>query len=87
MLARSAVLAELKMRLPLSGLRVDVEGERAPDPPRRYTRVRLAFEAEGLDRSDRDKLQRALELSRQTYCSVLQTFREDVEWVIEARLA
>lgn len=72
-----------KSRAPLTSLDVDVRGERAPEPPRRYTRITMRFEAGGVADADAPKLQRALDLSQQTYCSVLHTLRPDVELVFE----
>lgn len=75
-----------KMRVPLRELTVRAEGDRAPDPPRRYTRVRLVFEVEGLGEEAEPQLQRAITLSRATYCSVLHTLRSDLELAVETRL-
>ncbi len=74
-----------KMRVPLTGLVVEVEGDRAPEAPRRYTRVRLRFLAQGVPAESRDKLERAVELSREKDCSVLHTRRTDV--VVESDVA
>jgi putative redox protein len=68
-----------KARAPLGGLEVLVEGWRAPQPPRRYTAVHVTFTAQGVAESDNARLERALDLSRQTYCSVLHSLRADVE--------
>jgi putative redox protein len=68
-----------KSRAPIGGLDVLVEGWRAPQPPRRYTAIQLTFTAQGVAEEDDARLQRALELSRQTYCSVLHSLRPDVE--------
>ena len=62
-----------KMRVPVEGLRVELEGDRAPEPPRRYTAIRLLYRVAGIPESDGDKLDRAVELSREKYCSVLHT--------------
>lgn len=75
-----------KMRVPLEGLTVRVVGERAPEPPRRFTEISLVYEARGLAPEDESKLQRAIDLSRDTYCSVLHTLRPDTKVSIETRL-
>lgn len=67
-----------KSRVPLDGLDVHAEGTRAETPPRRYTAVRLTYRVSGVDPSHRDKLDRAIELSRERYCSVLHSFREEL---------
>lgn len=68
-----------KMRVPLSGLTVRAEGDRRPEPPRRFTAVRLVYRVEGVAESERGKLQRAVDLSRDTYCSVLHTLQPDLD--------
>lgn len=62
-----------KMRVELGALTVRVEGDRRPEPPRRYTAIRLDIRAEGVDGADTAKLERAVALSREKYCSVLHT--------------
>lgn len=71
-----------KMRVSFGGLSVRVEGDRRPDPPRRYTAIRLVYRAEGVSEDARDKLQRAVDLSRDTYCSVLHTLQPDLDLTI-----
>lgn len=68
-----------KSRVPLETLEVEVEGERAPEPPRRFTRILLIYRLRGPSEEDEPKLQRAIDLSRDKYCSVLHTLREDLE--------
>lgn len=67
-----------KMRVPLGGLTVRVEGDRASEAPRRYTAVRVHFEATGLPEEARERLAHAVVLSKEKYCSVLHTLRKDV---------
>jgi putative redox protein len=68
-----------KMRVALSALDLVLEGDRAQEPPRRYTRIVLRYRATGVADGDRDKVQRALDLSHEKYCSVLHSLREDIE--------
>ena len=68
-----------KMRVALDTLTVAVEGDRRPEPPRRYTALRLVFGATGVPDADADKLQRAVDLSRDRYCSVLHTLSPDLD--------
>jgi putative redox protein len=68
-----------KSRAPLGALTVQVAGDRASQPPRRYTRIAMTFRAGGVADEDWPRLERALDLSRQTYCSVLHSLRPDVE--------
>lgn len=68
-----------KSRVPLDGLEVSVGGERAVEPPRRYTRIEMVFRLSGPGPEDAAKVERAVALSRETYCSVMHTLRQDVE--------
>jgi putative redox protein len=74
-----------KMRVRLEGLEVLVEGERVAEPPRRFDAIRLRFVAHGLSPEAEPNLRRAVELSREKYCSVLHTLRTDV--VVESDVA
>lgn len=75
-----------KSRVPLEQLQVDVVGRRAPDPPRRFTSIVMTFRLSGPRSADRPKVERALSLSRETYCSVLHTLRSDLDITLEIRL-
>jgi putative redox protein len=68
-----------KGRVPLEDLTVDVSGVRAPDPPQRFLSLRIVVKAEGPREEDRPKLERAVQLSRDRYCSVFHTLRTDLE--------
>lgn len=72
-----------KSRAPLAALEVRLEGDRAPEPPRRYTQLRMHISAAGVSAADAPKLERALELSRETYCSVLHSLHPDAEVTFE----
>ncbi len=65
-----------KGRQPLRGLWVRLEAERAPAPPKRITAVKMHFTVEG--DVPRDRVQRAIDLSHETYCSVWHTLRQDI---------
>jgi putative redox protein len=75
-----------KMRLPLRGLVTEVEADRRAEPPRYVTAVRMRFIAEGLAAEDESKLRRAVEMSREKYCSVLHSLRSDVDITIDVEL-
>ncbi len=67
-----------KQRVPLGELEVTMEGERAEHPPRRYTRVHMQVRTTGVSDADAGKLDRAIELSRDKYCSVFHTLHPDL---------
>ncbi|MBI4538772.1 MAG: OsmC family protein [Gemmatimonadetes bacterium] len=72
-----------KMRVPLTRLDVQIEGERAETQPRRYVRILARYVTEGVAEADEAKLRRAVELSVDRYCSVLHSLRRDIEFTSE----
>ena len=66
-----------KGRCDLRALRVTLDGERAPEPPRRYVSVKLHFDITG--NVDPHKVDRAIQLSRDKYCSVWNSLRSDIK--------
>jgi putative redox protein len=75
-----------KMRVTLGSLELIADADRAPEPPRYYTRLHLVVRV-AADAADAPKLLRAIELSKETYCSVLHSLRPDVELTTELMLA
>lgn len=67
-----------KMRLAIGSLDVRATGMRNPDPPRSYLSAHLIFTVGGVPAADAQKLERALEMSEEKYCSVMHTLRRDV---------
>ncbi len=65
-----------KMREPLSDLAIATSATRAADNPKRITAIELVYTLRGRGLS-REKAERAVELSRGTYCSALASLRED----------
>ena len=65
-----------KGRLPLRGLTADLRAERAASEPRRFLSVDLRFEIVGDVPADR--VERAIALSREKYCSVWHSMRQDI---------
>ncbi len=74
-----------KGRVSVDRLEVEVEGDRAPDPPRRYTSLRLTVRLDGPQERERGKVERAVQLSREKYCSVFHTLRPDMD--VEIRIS
>lgn len=66
-----------RMRTPPESLRVHLEGERADDDPRRFVRLHLEIHIGG--EVPARNVARALELSRDTYCSVWHSLRQDID--------
>jgi putative redox protein len=67
-----------KGRHPLTALRTSFTGERAANPPRRFIRVTLHFHVGGAVPAG--AVERAIALSRETYCSVWQSLRQDIDF-------
>jgi len=68
-----------KSRVQIDSLEVHAEGERAESEPKRYTSIRLTYRVTGPSESDEPKIQRAIDLSREKYCSVLHSLRDDID--------
>jgi putative redox protein len=67
-----------KKRADLRRFTAEVEGERADDYPKRFLRLRMKFRANPeVKPAD---VQRAFELSRDKYCSVLHTLKNPPEF-------
>ena len=66
-----------KKKTPLSRYRVEVEGERAGEHPRRFTRITLRHVAWGQGVSE-EALTRAAQLSHEKYCSVAATLNAEI---------
>lgn len=69
-----------KGRHELRGLRADLIGRRSDDTPRRFTAFELQFTVTG--RVPPDAVQRAIDLSREKYCSVWHSMRQDIQFDI-----
>lgn len=67
-----------KKRQPLTGLRVTVSGEQAPDPPWPYVKIHVHYEIIGHS-LDSDAVAQAIKLSKEKYCSVSATLSQAVE--------
>jgi len=66
-----------KGRHDLRGLEVHLVGHRAEEAPRRFVSVDLRFEVTGA--VPLEQVERAIGLSRDRYCSVWQSMRQDIE--------
>ena len=73
-----------KSRVAVESLELDVEGIRAEHHPRRYTHVTFVIKVSGPRPDDDDRVARAVQLSRDKYCSVVHSLRQDIE--IETRI-
>jgi putative redox protein len=72
-----------RSRVPMTGLEVEVVGERAQTHPKRYTSIRMIYRVEGPREEHQAKLERAVTLSREAFCSVLHSLRPDTDIITE----
>jgi len=75
-----------KGRVPLEALQVELEGERAPDPPQRFLTLRMDIRVKGPDEEHRAKVERAVQLSRDKYCSVFHSLQPDLKVTVAVHL-
>ena len=66
-----------KSRCPLEALTVKFEGRRAVEHPRRFVSMAIDFQITG--QVDDRLVERAIDMSRDKYCSVWNSIRPDVE--------
>ena len=69
-----------KGRYDLRGLRADLSGTRASTDPHRFTAIALHFTING--DVPGEKIERAIELSRDKYCSVWHSMRQDIDFSV-----
>lgn len=70
------ILILQKMRLQPVSFHMDVEGARAEDHPKRFTDVHIHYALEG--ELPEDKVIRAVQLSKDKYCSVSQSLNANI---------
>jgi putative redox protein len=73
-----------KARQPIEAMRVAFTGERAQAEPHRFVAVRLEFTIEGA--VAQTQVDRAVQLSRDKYCSVWNSLREDTTLHVVTRI-
>ena len=66
-----------KQREPLESLEVFCTGEQESEPPKRFTHIHLHYQFKG--DLDQEKVKKAINLSEEKYCTVLNTLKGSVE--------
>ncbi len=66
-----------KQREPLIDLKVDCSGEQMPEAPYAFTKIHLHYMVHG--KVNPEKLERAIRLSEDKYCSVIATLKPGVQ--------
>lgn len=74
-----------KMRCEIESFRMEIAGQRNPTPPQRLRSVKMTLHIKGGGVTE-EKAARAVDLSRDTYCSVRHSLREDIEIETDLRV-
>jgi putative redox protein len=77
------VLILEKMRVKLERFRIEVSGERRDEAPKRFLAIHFRFHVAG-EGADETKLRRAVDLSLEKYCSVVQSLAPDIRLTYDA---
>lgn len=72
-----------KMRVQFSDFSIDVKADMSEEHPKVYTTVYLIYKIKLADAADRDKMQRAVDLSQQTYCGVSAMVKKFADLKVE----
>ena len=75
-----------KMRVPFTGLRVAVEGTLSDDHPKTYVAMHIVYEVHCEERH-KDAIERAVQLSKLTYCGVYAMLAKASTITHEVRIA
>ncbi len=67
-----------KMKVPVENIEIDIQAERAEEHPKVYTKIDMVYHFWGKDLSGK-KLEKAVKLSKDSYCSVSAMLKETVE--------
>ncbi len=71
-----------KMKCDIKSYKMDIVGERNPTPPQYYTSMEMIISVTGTGLTAK-KLERAISLSQEKYCSVYHSLRKDLKMKVE----
>ena len=71
-----------KMKLEVDGFKIDIDADLTEEHPKYYNKIAICFHFYGADLSEK-KLQKAVDLSIEKYCGVMEMFRQFSEVIIE----
>lgn len=74
-----------KMRVDLKGFNINIEAETTDEVPKHYKKIKVIYEFSGTD-LPKDKLEKAVELSREKYCGVSHVYKQVIEMDYEIRV-
>lgn len=75
-----------KMKVELSGFKMDITADRNPEPPQYFKAVDIVLHISGKNLNVK-KVDRAVSLSHEKYCSVYNTLRNDMDVNIRYELS
>ncbi len=67
-----------KMKCEIKSYKMDIVGERNPTPPQYYTSIEMIISVSGAGLTAK-KIERAISLSHEKYCSVYHSLRKDIK--------
>jgi putative redox protein len=71
-----------KMKVEIKSYKMDIVGERNPTPPQYYTSMEMIINVTGSGLTAK-KLERAISLSHEKYCSVYHSLRKDMKMKVD----
>jgi putative redox protein len=73
-----------KMRVEFKKFNIRVDGDTADEHPKKFTKITITYEITGKN-IDREKVEKAVILSKEKYCSVSATLKNsvDIDYIIE----
>ena len=72
----------VKMKCEIKSYKMDIVGERNPTPPQYYTSMEMIISVKGAGLTPK-KLERAIALSHEKYCSVYHSLRKDMKMKVD----
>ncbi|NJM15225.1 MAG: OsmC family protein [Bacteroidales bacterium] len=75
-----------KMRVDIEGVNIKVEGDITEDHPKHFTRMKIIYEFTG-NNLDIEKLEKAVNMSKEQYCGVSASYAKAMELTHEIRIA
>lgn len=67
-----------KMKVKIANFKIDIIGQRNPTPPQYFKEVEMILSIAG-ENLDSKKVERAISLSQEKYCSVYNSLRKDMD--------
>jgi putative redox protein len=71
-----------KMKVEIKSYKMDIVGERNPTPPQYYTSIEMIISVTGAGLTTK-KIERAISLSQEKYCSVYHSLRKDLKMKVD----